>query len=85
MKEVIIVDRNNLSLLRVLKSKNDEFVFTFAGGFTEYLDHNQAHLLMLYLQEHLGYNKVPTIPNEMWLCTCGKWHMKDFICERLGK
>ena len=53
MKEVRIVDHNNLSLLRVMKTKNDEFRFTFAGGFTETLDHDQANLLMLYLQEHL--------------------------------
>ena len=54
MKEVRIVDHNNLSLLRVIKTKNDEFIFTFAkGSSTEYLDRDQAHLLMLYLQEHL--------------------------------
>lgn len=25
------------------------------------MDRSEAHLLYLYLQEHLGYNKVPTI------------------------
>lgn len=47
------------------------------------IDRNQAHLLMLYLQEHLGYNKVEVTEPKMWLCNCGKYHMKDFVCTML--
>ena len=47
------------------------------------MDNNQAHLLYLYLQEHLGFNAVPTIPKEYWECKCGKFHQKDYVCTML--
>lgn len=50
------------------------------------LDRNQAHSLMLYLQEHLGYSSVDKLKDHLkgyWLCGCGLTHPKDFICERI--
>lgn len=86
VKELII---GNMKVSVYFKFTGDEkeyFLIKFGAENSNLLDRNQAHLLMLYLQEHLGYNKaVQTIPKEMWECSCGKWHMKDFVCERLGK
>lgn len=49
-----------------------------------YLDRSQAHLLMLYLQEHLG-NTVPTIEKKLWHCPrCDRYHIMDYSCERIG-
>lgn len=76
----------------VLKSTYDHFKFSkledgrikiCVNGQSNYLDRNQAHLLMLYLQEHLGYNKIPVTEPKIWLCGCGKYHMKDFVCRRI--
>lgn len=68
-------------------SGNDiRFIVQQHGAISAFeLDRNQAHLLMLYLQEHLGYNKIPVTEPKIWLCGCGKYHMKDFVCERIGK
>lgn len=44
----------------------------------------EANLLMLYLQEHLRYE----VSEELkigWLCGCGRYHPKDYVCERIGK
>lgn len=55
----------------------------FSGSYK--LDRNQAHLLMLYLQEHLAELKIPElIKGNLWRCGCGQWHKKDFVCERIG-
>ncbi len=57
-----------------------------ANGAIFTLDRNQAHLLMLYLQEYLQptliMSKEP-VPKELWECKCGNWHAKDFVCERI--
>lgn len=50
-----------------------------------FIDHSQAHLLMLYLQEHLGFGIDPFPEKGLWLCGCGKYHAKDFVCERISK
>ena len=48
------------------------------------LDCNQAHLLMLWLQEHLRpYNAV--MAKELWKCGCGQWHAKSYVCERISR
>lgn len=73
-------------------------ITTFAGviavtpiikiiGDTIALDRNQAHLLMLYLQEHLGYISAPISDdkqNPYWYCkACRTLHKKDYVCESL--
>lgn len=56
---------------------------------SKYLDRNQAHLLMLYLQEHLGYSsnsdKLKLELAGFWKCSCGLMHQKDYVCERIKK
>ena len=44
------------------------------------LDRNQAHLLKLWLEEHLNPDGAP---KGYWLCGCGKYHKEDFVCEML--
>lgn len=83
VKELVLGD---LKVNHNYKPMSDDEMYWFRlGECCLYLDRNQAHLLYLYLQEHLGYNKHPTISKEMWLCGCGKYHMKDFVCERLNE
>ncbi len=53
-----------------------------------WLDHSQAHLLMLYLQEKLGNSSISTDIKESkyWYCKhCRTLHAKDYVCERISK
>jgi hypothetical protein len=83
VKELVISDLNNMTKMyvRIIDGRFKFEIDSDADGDWLWLDRNQAHLLMLYLQEHLKED----ISKELWRCSCGRWHPKDFVCERIGK
>jgi hypothetical protein len=85
--KLVGINKMNCNIQTVEKDGFIDFEFEFSDrnnhGSYLYLDRNQAHLLMLYLQEHL--NKRPIDGKDFWLCGCGCYHKKDFVCERIGK
>lgn len=66
----------------IISFKNDILRFQHKNDCIEF-DRNEAHLLMLYLQEHLG-NPVPTIEKKLWYCPrCDKYHAENYVCEKI--
>jgi hypothetical protein len=54
------------------------------------IDRGQAHLLMLWLQEKLGFNpdinKRIETKTDYWYCkNCRTLHKKDYVCTMLSK
>lgn len=70
-------------VIHTIKYDKEDLTFTHGEEVLLILNRSEAHSLMLYLQEHLGYNKVEVTEPKMWLCGCGKYHMKDYICTQI--
>lgn len=77
---------DGLTWFRMTISDTNQFHVNVTGSVFD-LDRDEAYLLMLYLQEHLNENVLHSRMNKLgyWLCNCGKWHPKDFVCERISK
>lgn len=72
---------------------NSDLVFKYEENILKFYDNgygpwefdrNEAHSLMLWLEEHLAVGGgVPVTGPNYWLCGCGKYHPKDLYVNGL--